>query len=172
MQEKIRFVELKDSTGILNIYTPYVLDTTISFEYEPPTLAEFTERISNISSKYPYLVYERNGKILGFAYGSPYQERIAYLYDADLSIYLAPKPKTAVLAKNFTAAFWTCCKNRVFIMFMHALLLITNAVSIFMLPLASEILGRIQKPAINLTSGWISSGWTNSCSSLTVLRVL
>ena len=60
MQEKIRFVELKDSTGILNIYTPYVLDTTISFEYEPPTLAEFTERISNISSKYPYLVYEQN----------------------------------------------------------------------------------------------------------------
>ena len=172
MQEKIRFVELKDSTGILNIYTPYVLDTTISFEYEPPTLAEFTERISNISSKYPYLVYERNGKILGFAYGSPYQERIAYLYDADLSIYLAPEAQTAVLAKNFTAAFWTCFKNRVFIIFMHALLLITNAVSIFMLPLASEILGRIQKPAINLTSGWISSGWTNSCSSLTVLRVL
>ena len=56
MQEQIRFVELKDSTGILNIYTPYVLDTTISFEYEPPTLAGFTERISNISSKYPYLV--------------------------------------------------------------------------------------------------------------------
>ena len=63
-------------------------------------------------------------------------------------------------------------KNRVFIMFMHALLLITNAVSIFMLPLASEILVRILKPAINLTSGWILSGWTNSCSSLTVLRVL
>ena len=37
MQEKIRFVELKDSTGILNIYTPYILDTTISFEYEPPS---------------------------------------------------------------------------------------------------------------------------------------
>lgn len=171
MQEKIRFVELKDSTGILNIYTPYVLDTTISFEYEPPTLAEFTERISNISSKYPYLVYERNGKILGFAYGSPYQERIAYLYDADLSIYLAPEAQNSGVG-NFTAAFWTCFKNRVFIIFMHALLLITNAVSIFMLPLASEILGRIQKPAINLTSGWISSGWTNSCSSLTVLRVL
>lgn len=172
MQEKIRFVELKDSTGILNIYTPYVLDTTISFEYEPPSLSEFTERISNISSKYPYLVYERNGKILGFAYGSPYQERIAYLYDADLSIYLAPEAQNNGVGKNFTAAFWTCFKNRVFIMFMHALLLITNAVSIFMLPLASEILGRIQKPAINLTSGWISSGWTNSCSSLTVLRVL
>lgn len=172
MQEQIRFVELKDSTGILNIYTPYVLDTTISFEYEPPTLAGFTERISNISSKYPYLVYERNGKILGFAYGSPYQERIAYLYDADLSIYLAPEAQNNGVGKNFTAAFWTCFKNRVFIMFMHALLLITNAVSIFMLPLASEILGRIQKPAINLTNGWISSGWTNNCSSLTVLRVL
>lgn len=95
MQEKIRFVELKDSTGILNIYTPYILDTTISFEYEPPSLSEFTERISNISSKYPYLVYERNSKILGFAYGSPYQERIAYLYDADLSIYLAPEAQNS-----------------------------------------------------------------------------
>lgn len=100
MQEQIRFVELKDSTGILNIYTPYVLDTTISFEYEPPTLAEFTERISNISSKYPYLVYERNGKILGFAYGSPYQERIAYLYDADLSIYLAPEAQNSGVGKK------------------------------------------------------------------------
>ena len=100
MQEKIRFVELKDSTGILNIYTPYVLDTTISFEYEPPTLAEFTERISKISSKYPYLVYERNGKILGFAYGSPYQERIAYLYDADLSIYLAPEAQNSGIGQK------------------------------------------------------------------------
>lgn len=172
MQEKIRFVELKDSTGILNIYTPYVLDTTISFEYEPPTLAEFTERISNISSKYPYLVYERNSKILGFAYGSPYQERIAYLYDADLSIYLAPEAQNSGVGKKLYSCLLDLLQNRVFIMFMHALLLITNAVSIFMLPLASEILGRIQKPAINLTSGWISSGWTNSCSSLTVLRVL
>ena len=81
-------------------YTPYVLDTTISFEYEPPTLAGFTERISNISSKYPYLVYERNGKILGFAYGSPYQERIAYLYDADLSIYLAPEAQNSGVGKK------------------------------------------------------------------------
>ena len=163
MQEKIRFVELKDSTRILNIYTPYILDTTISFEYEPPSLSEFTERISNISSKYPYLVYERNSKIRN---ASPIFTTLIFQY-----IWLQ-KPKTAVLAKNFTAAFWTCFKNRVFIMFMHALLLITNAVSIFMLPLASEILVRILKPAINLTSGWILSGWTNSCSSLTVLRVL
>lgn len=171
MQEKIRFVELKDSTGILNIYTPYVLDTTISFEYEPPTLAEFTERISNISSKYPYLVYERNSKILGFAYGSPYQERIAYLYDADLSIYLAPEAQNSGVGKKLYSCLLDLLQKQGFYN-VYALLLITNAVSIFMLPLASEILGRIQKPAINLTSGWISSGWTNSCSSLTVLRVL
>ena len=168
MQEKIRFVELKDSTGILNIYTPYVLDTTISFEYEPPSLSEFTERISNISSKYPYLVYERN--VLPTAL---LIRNASLIFTTLIFQYIwLQKPKTAVLAKNFTAAFWTCFKNRVFIMFMHALLLITNAVSIFMLPLASEILVRILKPAINLTSGWILSGWTNSCSSLTVLRVL
>ncbi len=50
--------------------------------------------------KYPYLVYERNGKILGFAYGSPYQERIAYLYDADLSIYLAPEAQNSGIGQK------------------------------------------------------------------------
>ena len=113
MQEKIRFVELKDSTGILNIYTPYILDTTISFEYEPPSLSEFTERISNISSKYPYLVYERNGKILGFATALLIRNA-SLIFTTLIFQYIWPlKPKTAVLAKNFTAAFWTCFKNRV-----------------------------------------------------------
>lgn len=100
MQEQIRFVSSEDSNRILEIYTPYILETTISFEYDPPSLTEFTERIQKISSKYPYLVYERNGKISGFAYGSPYQERIAYLYDADLSIYLAPEAQNGGIGKK------------------------------------------------------------------------
>ena len=157
MQEKIRFVELKDSTGILNIYTPYVLDTTISFEYEPPTLAEFTERISNISSKYPYLVYERNGKILGFAYGSPYQERIAYLYDADLSIYLAPEAQNSGIGQKL----YSCRVSECVGLDVEDIDFRNNGIRLIR-----------KKPAINLTSGWILSGWTNSCSSLKVLRVL
>ncbi|WP_298565434.1 GNAT family N-acetyltransferase [uncultured Phascolarctobacterium sp.] len=100
MQEQIRFATPADSAGILEIYAPYILETTISFEYEPPGLAEFTARIQKISSKYPYLVYERNGKILGFAYGSAYQERMAYLYDADLSIYLAPEAQNSGIGRK------------------------------------------------------------------------
>ncbi len=91
MQEKVRFVELADSPEILEIYKPYITNTTISFEYEPPALTEFTLRIQTISSKYPYLVYERDSVILGFAHASPYQTSAAYAYDVDLSIYLAPK---------------------------------------------------------------------------------
>lgn len=71
MQEHVRFATLKDSSRILEIYSPYILNTTISFEYTTPSLAEFTDRIAKLSNKYPYLVYERNEKILGFAYGSP-----------------------------------------------------------------------------------------------------
>lgn len=169
MQEQIRFVELKDSTGILNIYTPYVLDTTISFEYEPPTLAEFTERISNISSKYPYLVYERNGKILGFAYGSPYQERIAYLYDADLSIYLAPEAQNSGVGKKLYSCLLDLLQKQGFYN-VYACITANNQRSIdFHAAFGFRNLGPHPKAGYKLTSGWISSGWTNSCSSLTVL---
>lgn len=103
MQELIRFAADSDSARILEIYTPYILNTTISFEYVPPSLSEFTERLQKLRSKYPYLVYERDGIILGFAYASAYQERIAYLYDADLSIYLAPAAqKSGVGTKLYT----------------------------------------------------------------------
>ena len=104
MQEQIRFVTFNDIPRILEIYTPYITDTTISFEYEPPSLEEFTARVQTTSSKYPYLVYERDSVILGFAYGSPYQERIAYNFDADLSVYLAPEAQKGGIGRKL----YTC----------------------------------------------------------------
>lgn len=93
MIEQIRLAKITDIAEILKIYVPYIEETTISFEYKAPTLEEFTKRFVKISNYYPYLVYEADNKILGFAYGSPYQERAAYTYDADLSIYLANEAK-------------------------------------------------------------------------------
>lgn len=114
MQEHVRFATLKDSSRILEIYSPYILNTTISFEYTTPSLAEFTDRIAKLSNKYPYLVYERNGKILGFAYGSPYQERSAYLYDVDLSIYLAPEAQSNGIGRKLYTCLLTLLQKQGF----------------------------------------------------------
>lgn len=114
MQEHVRFATLKDSSRILEIYSPYILNTTISFEYTTPSLAEFTDRIAKLSNKYPYLVYERNEKILGFAYGSPYQERSAYLYDVDLSIYLAPEAHSNGIGRKLYTCLLTLLQKQGF----------------------------------------------------------
>ena len=82
MKDLIRFVRSQDAARILEIYAPYITDTVISFEYEVPTPEDFAARVEAISSRYPYLVYEREGKVLGYAYASAYNERVAY----DLSL--------------------------------------------------------------------------------------
>ena len=88
MKELIRFASPADAGRILAIYAPYITDTVISFEYDVPALADFTARVEKISSKYPYLVYERDGVVVGYAYASPYIERAAYDYTVDLSVYV------------------------------------------------------------------------------------
>ena len=88
MKDLIRFAAPDDAGRILEIYAPYITDTVISFEYDVPSLADFTARVKRISSKYPYLVYERDGVVVGYAYASPYIERAAYDYTVDLSVYV------------------------------------------------------------------------------------
>ncbi len=84
----IRNVKLKDAARILEIYAPYILHTPITFEIELPSLEEFKQRIKTIASQYPYLVYEKENQILGYAYAHRSMERKAYDYNAEISIYV------------------------------------------------------------------------------------
>lgn len=84
----IRPVLPSDAKELLAIYAPYVTDTTITFEYDIPSISEFTNRIKNISKSFPYLVAEENGKVVGYAYASIYYARAAYDWTCELSIYL------------------------------------------------------------------------------------
>lgn len=90
---QIRLATLEDSREILAIYAPYI-ETPITFEEEVPSTAEFTERMAGIMAQYPYLVAEDSeGKIAGYAYAHELRERIAYQWNAELSIYLTPEAK-------------------------------------------------------------------------------
>ena len=84
----IRDVTINDAKELLNIYEYYILNTAITFEINVPTLAEFEDRIKNITEKYPYICIFDNNKILGYAYAHEYKPRDAYKYSCELSIYL------------------------------------------------------------------------------------
>ena len=75
-----------DLPRILEIYAPYVEHTAIRFEYTGPTLTEFTQRFQKITARFPWLVWEENGNVLGYAYGSLPFERAAYQWTASASI--------------------------------------------------------------------------------------
>ena len=72
---QIRVAEEKDAAALVEIYSYYVEKTAVTFEYETPSVEEFTRRIRDIQKKYPYIVAEENGEILGYAYGSAFHPR-------------------------------------------------------------------------------------------------
>jgi len=84
----IRIATEADVPAILEIYAPYVTDTTITFEYDVPTMEEFLERFRRITTDFPWLVWEEHGEILGYAYACRPFERAAYSWCAEPSIYL------------------------------------------------------------------------------------
>ena len=84
----IRMAKPEDAAQLKEIYAPYVEKTAITFEYEPPSEEEFQRRIAETLKKFPYLVYEEDGRIVGYAYASSFHERAAFQWDAELSIYL------------------------------------------------------------------------------------
>lgn len=89
----IRPAALGDVPAILDIYRPYILETAYTFEYEVPTLEAFQARFLTVTQEYPWLVWEEDGQILGYAYGDRAFERAAYQWDADLSVYLRPEAR-------------------------------------------------------------------------------
>ena len=87
----IREAVLGDAAALLDIYAPYIKDTVITFEYDVPTAEEFAARIGETAALHPYIVCERGGQIVGYAYAHRIRERAAYDWAAELSIYLAPE---------------------------------------------------------------------------------
>ncbi len=87
----IRIATVADLPNMLGIYAPYVETTTYSFEYAAPTLEQFTTRFEKYTQQCPWLVWEENGRVLGYAYGSLPFQRAAYSWCAEVSIYLAPE---------------------------------------------------------------------------------
>ena len=100
----IRPATEKDIPEILEIYAPYVENTTVTFEYDVPCRRSFLQRFYEITAQYPWLVWEENGEILGYAYGSAPFERAAFSWCAESSIYLHQDQRGRGLGKKLQLA--------------------------------------------------------------------
>lgn len=81
----IRAATRDDAAGVAAVYAPYVTDTSISFEEVAPSAQEMAERIGRATT---WLVAEREGEVLGYAYAAPFHPRPAYRISHEVSIYL------------------------------------------------------------------------------------
>ena len=84
----IRNVQIEDAQELLDIYNYYVLNTVITFDLEALSLDAFKEKITTVSADYPFIVYEENSEILGYAYGSKFRPKPAYNNTVESTVYL------------------------------------------------------------------------------------
>lgn len=85
----IRLATSADAAAIAAIYGTQVRDGYATFELDPPDAAEFARRML-VAPRLPWLVAERDGSVVGFAYASRFKERPAYRWTAEVTVYLAP----------------------------------------------------------------------------------
>lgn len=108
----IRTATEADIPAILEIYTPYVLTSTATFEYDVPCREEFLQRFRCITARFPWLVWEEDGVILGYAYASPPYTRAAYAWCAEPTVYLRPSAQGRGIAKALYGALEIILKKQ------------------------------------------------------------
>ena len=94
----VRDATAADAAGCAAIYAPYVRETTVSFELEPPTPEQMAERIATAQARHAWLVLEEDGRVVGYAYANRFSARPAYRWSVEVSIYLDRDRHRAVAA--------------------------------------------------------------------------
>jgi phosphinothricin acetyltransferase len=85
---RVRDATAADAAACASIYAPYVTDTAITFEIEPPSPAEIAERIATASRSHAWLVLEDDGRVVAYAYAGPFNRRAAYRWSCEVSVYV------------------------------------------------------------------------------------
>jgi phosphinothricin acetyltransferase len=84
----VRDATAEDAADCAALYAPYVTDTVITFEAEPPTATEMADRIAAAQRSHAWLVLEDDDGVVGYAYGGPFRSREAWQWSCEVSVYL------------------------------------------------------------------------------------
>ena len=90
MSVSVRLATLHDAAACAAIYRPFVTDSWVSFETEPPDRMDMAQRIGSYGESHAWLVAEAQGHVVGYAYASPHRTRAAYETSADVAVYVDP----------------------------------------------------------------------------------
>jgi phosphinothricin acetyltransferase len=85
---RVRAATHEDAAAVAQVYAPYVRDTVVTFEVEPPDAPTMARRMVDTLAMYPWLVAENAGEIVGYAYAGRHRERPAYRWTIDTTIYI------------------------------------------------------------------------------------
>lgn len=103
----IRSARPEDAPGMLRIYAPIVSDTAISFEFEPPSESEMAGRIQRVTATNPWLVLEKDGTIVGYAYATEYRSRPAYAATRETTVYVHPEHRRSGAGRQLMTTLLT-----------------------------------------------------------------
>jgi phosphinothricin acetyltransferase len=102
----IKIAESIHAGAIRDIYAPFVQEGFVTFETQVPEIEDFEKRIAHYTERYPWLVMEEDGVVLGYAYASAYRERVAYQWVVECSVYVQGNhQKKGIAAKLYEALF-------------------------------------------------------------------
>jgi L-amino acid N-acyltransferase YncA len=108
----IRVVKETDAVHIAKIYNHYILNTLITFEEQRVTPEEILARIKSITTEYPWLVFEEDGRVVGYAYATRWKERSAYRRTVEAAIYLDVQVTGRHIGSQLTAALLDALRVR------------------------------------------------------------
>ncbi len=111
---EIKEATIEDAKALVDIYSYYVENTAISFEYEVPTVDEFKNRIAKTLEKYPYLVARVDGDVVGYSYAGPLKTRAAYKNCVETTVYVHKDYKKCGIGKALYDSLQSELKKRGF----------------------------------------------------------
>lgn len=154
----LRLARPEDAPAIADIYRPYVTDTVITFEVDPPGASDFAERMLAIRSIAPWLVCELGGTVVGYAYAGKHHERMAYQWALNAAVYLSAAHHRRGLGRALYTSLFQLLRLQGFCS-VHGGITLPNAASVGL----HESLGfrRVALyPAIGFKmGGWHDVGW-------------
>ncbi len=154
----LRTARPEDAPAIAEIYRPYVTDTVITFELDPPSAPEFASRMEALRDLAPWLVCEVDGNVVGYAYAAKHHERAAYQWALNAAVYLSAAHQRRGLGRALYTALFELLRLQGFCS-VHGGITLPNAPSVGL----HESLGfrRVALyPAVGFKLGaWYDVGW-------------
>lgn len=107
----IRKATGQDAPAIAGIYNEYVRNSVVTFETAPVTIAEMRRRIEEISARFPYCVYEEDGKVIGYCYAHLWKSRTAYQHTFETTVYVATSSQGKGVGKKLMEHLVALCRQ-------------------------------------------------------------